>query len=134
MARGFYPIPRFALLTFWNDALRYIALQRDQTTKASISAEVPMQESTMRDPREGFGRCGAPGEMHGPVRFKFGHGPHGHGFGPHGRGPWSRARRGNVRAAILSVLSEEPMHGYQIMPVSYTHLRAHETVLDLVCR
>ena len=53
------------------------------------------------------GRCG------GPARFKFGpHGPHGHG---HGRGPWSRARRGNVRAAILSVLADEPMHGYQIM-------------------
>ena len=24
--------------------------------------------------------------------------------------------------------------GLQVMPVSYTHLRAHETVLDLVCR
>ena len=24
--------------------------------------------------------------------------------------------------------------GYDISPVSYTHLRAHETVLDLVCR
>ena len=24
--------------------------------------------------------------------------------------------------------------GIQIIPVSYTHLRAHETVLDLVCR
>ena len=23
---------------------------------------------------------------------------------------------------------------YSIVPVSYTHLRAHETVLDLVCR
>jgi len=81
------------------------------------------------------GRCGGPGESDapggcgsrrgpgrpqsgpgecGPARFKFGphgtHGPHGHG-----RGPWSRARRGNVRAAILSVLAEEPMHGYQIM-------------------
>ncbi len=73
-----------------------------------------MNESTMRDPREAYGRCGAPGEIHGPVRFKFGHGPHGHGFGPHGHGPWSRARRGNVRAAIFSVLSEEPMHGYLI--------------------
>ncbi len=82
-----------------------------------------MRESTMndprRDPRTAFGRCGGPGEMHGQGRSKFGRGPHGfgpHGFGPHGgRGPWSRARRGNVRAAILSVLSEEPMHGYQIM-------------------
>ena len=29
------------------------------------------------------------------------------------------------------------LHGYKIdnwEPVSYTHLRAHETVLDLVCR
>ncbi len=42
-----------------------------------------------------------------------GHGP---GFGHgHGRGPWSRAKRGDVRAAILLVLAEEPMHGYQIM-------------------
>lgn len=64
--------------------------------------------------RRGSGRPqSSPGEC-GPARFKFGaHGPHGpHG---HGRGPWSRARRGNVRAAILSVLAEEPMHGYQIM-------------------
>jgi DNA-binding PadR family transcriptional regulator len=66
----------------------------------------------MRDNTETTGRCGG-------HRFKFGEGPH--GFGPpghghgHGRGPWSRARRGNVRAAILSVLSDEPMHGYQIM-------------------
>jgi DNA-binding PadR family transcriptional regulator len=43
-------------------------------------------------------------------RCKFGHGPHGHG-----RGPWSRARRGHVRAAILSVLGDEAMHGYEIM-------------------
>jgi len=56
---------------------------------------------------EGEGPGRGPGPC-GPARFKFGHGPHGHG-------PWSRARRGNVRAAILSVLAEEPMHGYQIM-------------------
>jgi DNA-binding PadR family transcriptional regulator len=52
------------------------------------------------------GRCGG-------IRFKFGPGPGGHG--PHGHGPWSRARRGHVRAGILSVLAEGPMHGYQIM-------------------
>ena len=74
------------------------------------------------------GRGGAPrGEGCGPARFKFGgrgeggqgrgHG-HGHGFGRGhgpGRGPWSRARRGDVRTAILLALAEEPMHGYQIM-------------------
>ena len=44
---------------------------------------------------------------------------HGHGrpaFGPgSGRGPGARARRGDVRAAILLALADEPMHGYQIM-------------------
>jgi len=36
------------------------------------------------------------------------------GFGPgFSRGP--KARRGDVRAAILALLSEEPMHGYQII-------------------
>jgi len=32
------------------------------------------------------------------------------GFGPHGR-----ARRGDTRSAILRVLAEQPMHGYQII-------------------
>jgi DNA-binding PadR family transcriptional regulator len=46
--------------------------------------------------------------------------PHGHGFGtgfgPHfGRGRGSRARRGDVRTAILLALADEPAHGYQIM-------------------
>jgi DNA-binding PadR family transcriptional regulator len=36
---------------------------------------------------------------------------------PHGVGGFAgrRARRGDVRAAILRLLSEEPMHGYQII-------------------
>jgi DNA-binding PadR family transcriptional regulator len=53
----------------------------------------------------------------------FGCGPHGyrhrHGHGgPHGMGhfgPFGRAKRGNVRAAVLAVLAEQPMHGYEIM-------------------
>jgi hypothetical protein len=41
-----------------------------------------------------------------------------HGFGPWGRergmrGP--RARRGDVRAAALALLAEQPMNGYQII-------------------
>jgi DNA-binding PadR family transcriptional regulator len=58
----------------------------------------------------------------GPGRW--GHrGPGGHGFGRMGwmprdffgpgRGP--AVRRGDVRAAILILLAEEPMHGYQII-------------------
>ncbi|WP_300080176.1 PadR family transcriptional regulator [Propioniciclava sp.] len=51
-------------------------------------------------------------------------GPHGfghHGPGPHGpggrrgRGRGGRARRGDVRQAILALLAEEPMNGYQII-------------------
>ncbi len=83
---------------------------------------------------ERSGRCrhgAGPGGERGPARFRFGGrgeggrggahrhgpgGPHGSGFGPgFGRGPWSRARRGDVRNAILLALADEPMHGYQIM-------------------
>jgi len=37
-------------------------------------------------------------------------GPVAGGYGPH-----TRARRGDTRAAILKVLAEQPMHGYQII-------------------
>ncbi len=65
------------------------------------------------------------------------HGHRGHRGGPHGFGPWAmfggpppwagfgggppwgrrgpKARRGDVRAAILAVLAERPMNGYQII-------------------
>jgi DNA-binding PadR family transcriptional regulator len=86
-----------------------------------------------------------PGPMHGPwpVHIEpggpnrmwfFGGGPHGHGgggpFGPGGPGGgggwggrgrgrggrgWGRARRGDVRSAILALLAERPMHGYEII-------------------
>lgn len=46
---------------------------------------------------------------HGGEHFGPGHHPHGHRSG---RG---RAPRGDVRAAVLLLLSEEPMHGYQLM-------------------
>ena len=47
-----------------------------------------------RDPRVGRGRGGR------------------HGFGPFGHG---RARRGDVQTAVLRLLAESPMHGYQII-------------------
>jgi DNA-binding PadR family transcriptional regulator len=64
------------------------------------------------DPREdgprpgGYGPGGPGGHRHG------GPGPRGP-RGPRGRG--GRAPRGDVRAAILVLLAEEPMHGYQLM-------------------
>jgi DNA-binding PadR family transcriptional regulator len=50
----------------------------------------------------------------------FGPGGFGPGFGPAGRGgrrggPGRRGRRGDVRAAILVLLAERPMHGYEII-------------------
>jgi len=80
---------------------------------------------------EGFGggrppwaaRLMAAGRKHGHGHHGRGHGgPFGpggpggglwQGFGPFGRGP--RAGRGDVRAAILTLLGEGPMHGYQVI-------------------
>jgi DNA-binding PadR family transcriptional regulator len=64
--------------------------------------------------------------MHGGFRppFRPGFGPgdpgdpgFGRGRGPGGRGPGGRGRgrRGNVRAAILALLTERPMHGYEMI-------------------
>lgn len=57
-----------------------------------------------RPRRRGRGRHGH--RMHGPS-----------GFGGPFFGPGRRAGRGDIRAAILALLAEEPMHGYQIIQV-----------------
>ncbi|MEO3869067.1 PadR family transcriptional regulator [Nonomuraea sp. B12E4] len=63
------------------------------------------------------GRRGGPG----PFPFDFGRGPWGGPGGPWGGGHrgWGgrsrKAKRGDVRAAILALLSEEPRNGYQII-------------------
>jgi DNA-binding PadR family transcriptional regulator len=54
-------------------------------------------------PRGGFAPGPGPGFRPGP------------GFGPGGPGGHGRRGRGNVRAAILALLREEPRHGYSIM-------------------
>jgi len=58
-------------------------------------------------------------KMHGGRGWHGWHGPFpfgGPGFGPWRLpGPWARAGRGDVRAAILFLLEERPMHGYQII-------------------
>ncbi|HVB06121.1 MAG TPA: PadR family transcriptional regulator [Acidimicrobiales bacterium] len=41
--------------------------------------------------------------------------PFGGPFAKRGPGGGGRARRGNVRAAILALLAERPMHGYEII-------------------
>ncbi|WP_424530509.1 PadR family transcriptional regulator [Sphaerisporangium viridialbum] len=55
-----------------------------------------------------------------PFSWDFGRGPFGPGFGfgggrpPFGRGA-RKAKRGDVRAAILALLAEEPRNGYQVI-------------------
>ena len=45
------------------------------------------------------------------------------------------ARGAGLQAGlVLSYLGTKVLGQYDPFPVSYTHLRAHETVLDLVCR
>jgi DNA-binding PadR family transcriptional regulator len=75
-----------------------------------------------RGPFEGVGqgrwRKGGRDESGGQPE-SMGHGPHGHrdheGHGRRGGPGRGRAQRGDVRTAILQVLAEQPMHGYQIM-------------------
>ena len=61
--------------------------------------------------RRGHVRGGFPMRVPGPPPgfHDFGPGP----GGPRRRGP--RARRGDVRAAALALLAEQPMNGYQII-------------------
>jgi DNA-binding PadR family transcriptional regulator len=62
----------------------------------------------MSEGRSAFGPFGPPfggGPDFGPFRH-----------GPRGRGrPGGRARRGNVRASLLALLKERPMHGYEMI-------------------
>jgi DNA-binding PadR family transcriptional regulator len=70
----------------------------------------------MRAMAEGRRRHHGPGHGHGhgfDPRMLFG-GMRGFGFGPPGRGG-RRARRGDVRAASLLLLEEQPRNGYQLM-------------------
>jgi DNA-binding PadR family transcriptional regulator len=78
--------------------------------------------------RPAFGPFGGPGGPGMPGMPPRPMGPFGHGFGPgHGHGGrgggrgWGgprrggRARRGDVRASLLALLKERPMHGYEMI-------------------
>jgi DNA-binding PadR family transcriptional regulator len=78
-------------------------------------------EGPRRSHRGGpFGGPGGPFQGPGDPEFgpQFGHGPRGE-RGERGRGGPRRGRgragRGDVRTALLLLLREEPMHGYQLM-------------------
>ncbi|WP_399938259.1 PadR family transcriptional regulator [Streptomyces sp. BBFR25] len=60
-----------------------------------------------------FGPGGPGGGPGGPFGPGFGHGG---AWGGRGRGgPRGRARRGDVRASILALLKDRPMHGYEMI-------------------
>jgi DNA-binding PadR family transcriptional regulator len=63
-----------------------------------------------RGGRRGQARGAFPGRPDGPPGFR---GPGPRAGGPRRRGP--RARRGDVRAAALALLAEQPRNGYQII-------------------
>ncbi|MGX1542390.1 PadR family transcriptional regulator [Streptomyces adustus] len=63
--------------------------------------------------RAAFGPFGPGGPGFGPGGFGPGGGPWG-GRG-RGGGPRGRARRGDVRASILALLKDRPMHGYEMI-------------------
>ncbi|WP_131769446.1 MULTISPECIES: PadR family transcriptional regulator [Protofrankia] len=73
----------------------------------------------------GYGRHGAPGAvpfgpdfpgpLPGPGFPSPGFGPGARGFFPGGRGRGAKVRRGDVRTALLALLAEAPMHGYQMI-------------------
>jgi DNA-binding PadR family transcriptional regulator len=73
----------------------------------------------MHNPHTSDESCPRGPHGHGEHGGRFGHrmppfmaAMHGHGLG----GPGGlRARRGDVRVAVLRLLSEQPMHGYQII-------------------
>ena len=83
-------------------------------TDTSRRGRVPHRHPGRRPPFGGPGEFGGPG---GPGGFGPGFGPG--GFGPRGGGPGRHrgrgTRRGDVRAAVLALLAERPMHGYEII-------------------
>src|SRR5512133_261114 len=81
--------------------------------KKHHAGKVLLGAALMRAMAEGRRRHGGH-RGYGPGPGWVGPGPFGPGgFGPCGRG--ERARRGDVRAAILLLLEEEPRNGYQLM-------------------
>ncbi|MFJ1758067.1 PadR family transcriptional regulator [Kitasatospora sp. NPDC088134] len=81
---------------------------------------VPGEGADEFEGRPAFGPFGGPGRPMPPFGPPFG--PRGRGFGGHGaRGHGGggrrggRARRGDVRASLLALLRERPMHGYEMI-------------------
>jgi DNA-binding PadR family transcriptional regulator len=100
---GFSSVDRRAL----HDARRQARREFRDPRRDTIRDHIRDQDAGQYGP--GFGSGFGPG-------FGFGFGPGGLRGGRRGRGPGGRrGRRGDVRAAILVLLAERPMHGYEMI-------------------
>ncbi|MEX3653442.1 MULTISPECIES: PadR family transcriptional regulator [Mycolicibacterium] len=113
---GFVPLGREEARLMFHQAR---AARRDMRHQMRAQAQAAREHGVDASCQTGFG-----GPGFGPGRgFEFGFEPRGglgFGFGnfggPRGRGGRGgrRGRRGDVRAAILTLLAERPMHGYEM--------------------
>jgi DNA-binding PadR family transcriptional regulator len=101
------------------DALRYIVIARDSPLEVpSVSTQAPPFDPWMPHWRHGAEHLHERLHRAGRHRPPFGwQGAFGRGFpfGPGFAGGGRRAGRGDIRAAILALLAEKPMHGYQVI-------------------
>ncbi|WP_135459163.1 PadR family transcriptional regulator [Mycobacterium sp. DL99] len=120
MTNPFNPQSGFGFVPFGREEARTMFHQirharRDLREQMRAQAEAACEEGVDPtcqtgfnfDPRgaRGFGFGFGPGPLGGPMGGPFG--------GHRGRGG-RRGRRGDVRAAILTLLAERPMHGYEM--------------------
>lgn len=114
---GFVPLGREEARAMFHQAR---AARRNLREQMRAQAHAAREQDIDPNCQTGFG--GGPGFGPGFGRgFEFGFDPRGgglgFGFGPRGghRGRGGRrGRRGDVRAAILTLLAERPMHGYEM--------------------
>ena len=85
---------------------------RNHNHNYDIPSERPYDRRFGRGPGPGPGR---PGRSFGGWDQVFPPGPFGRGQGRGRHGGGRRGRRGDVRAAILALLAEQPMHGYEMI-------------------
>lgn len=87
----------------------------DVEVNVNIDAEDAADRLRRRRGGPRFGPGFGPGGPFGPGFGPGGFGPR--GFGPGRRGPGGRGRRGrgDVRLAVLALVSEQPRHGYEII-------------------
>lgn len=107
---GFVPFGREEARTMFRQARQGRRDLREQMRAQAEAAREQGIDPTCQtgfgfDPRGGRGFGFGPGPFGGPMGGPFG--------GHRGRGG-RRGRRGDVRAAILTLLAERPMHGYEM--------------------